>query len=147
MSDNVKTQCVNLETVFLSQTQSDIQRPNQSSDIDGIGLFDEMKTLRKYHSRKCLYINRTATCFTHMNRLQEVFPNVSIVLRIVLTIPVTVASDERSFSKLKLIKTYLRATMKHDRLNGLAMLSIRKTCCKCIGLFQCHNQVFVTKNS
>jgi hypothetical protein len=41
-----------------------------------------------------------------------------------LTLPVTVASAERSFSKLKLIKTYLRNTMQHDRLSGLAILSI-----------------------
>jgi len=34
-----------------------------------------------------------------------------------------VASGQRSFSKLKLIKTYLRASMKQDRLNGLALLS------------------------
>ena len=34
------------------------------------------------------------------------------------------ASGEHSFSKLKLIKTYLRASVKQDRLNGLALLSI-----------------------
>ena len=34
------------------------------------------------------------------------------------------ASGQRSFSKLKLIKTYLRASTKQDRLNGLALLSI-----------------------
>ena len=34
------------------------------------------------------------------------------------------ASGQRSFSKLKLIKTYLRASIKQDRLNGLALLSI-----------------------
>jgi len=54
------------------------------------------------------------------------FPNACIAYRILLTIPVTVASAERSFSKLKLIKTYLRSTMSQDRLNGLAMLSIEK---------------------
>ncbi|KAH6763696.1 hypothetical protein C2S51_014945 [Perilla frutescens var. frutescens] len=43
---------------------------------------------------------------------------------ILLTIPVTVASAERSFSKLKLIKSYLRSTMSQDRLNDLAILSI-----------------------
>jgi hypothetical protein len=54
------------------------------------------------------------------------FPNASIAYRILLTIPVTVASAERSFSKLKLIKTYLRSTMLQERLNGLAILSIKK---------------------
>ena len=38
--------------------------------------------------------------------------------------PVTVATAERSFSKLKLIKTYLRNIMQDDRLSGLAVLSI-----------------------
>ena len=41
-----------------------------------------------------------------------------------VTIPVTVASAERSFSKLKLIKTYLRTTMSQERLNRLVMISI-----------------------
>ena len=41
-----------------------------------------------------------------------------------LTLPVTVATTERSFSKLKLIKTYLRNIMQGDRLSGLAVLSI-----------------------
>ena len=41
-----------------------------------------------------------------------------------MIIPVTVASGERSFSKLKLIKSYLRSTMSQERLNELAMLSI-----------------------
>ncbi len=47
-----------------------------------------------------------------------------VAYRILLTIPVTVASAERSFSKLKLIKTYLRTTMSQERLSGLAMISI-----------------------
>jgi len=38
-------------------------------------------------------------------RLDEVYPNVFIALRIMLNCPNTVASSERNFSKLKLIKT------------------------------------------
>lgn len=37
---------------------------------------------------------------------------------------VTVASEERSFSKLKLIRKFLRSTMDDDRLSSLAILSI-----------------------
>jgi len=33
---------------------------------------------------------------------------------------------ERSFSKLKLIKSYLRSIMSQPRLNGLVLLSIEK---------------------
>ena len=40
------------------------------------------------------------------------------------TIPVTVASAERSFSKLKLIKTYLRSSISQERLDGLVLLAI-----------------------
>ena len=36
----------------------------------------------------------------------------------------TVASAERSFSKLRLIKNYLRGTMGQERLSALALLSI-----------------------
>jgi hypothetical protein len=39
---------------------------------------------------------------------------------------VTVASAKRSFSKLKLLKNYLRSTMSQERLNGLATLCIEK---------------------
>ena len=41
-----------------------------------------------------------------------------------MTIPVTIASAERSFSKLKLLKSYLRSTMTQERLNDLAMIAL-----------------------
>ena len=51
------------------------------------------------------------------------FLNIFIALRIYMR-PITVASGERSFSKLKLIKTYLRSTIAQERLNSLSLLSI-----------------------
>lgn len=52
------------------------------------------------------------------------FSEVISVFVLFLTLPVTVAKAERSFSKLKLIKNYLRTTMSQERLSALALLSI-----------------------
>lgn len=54
------------------------------------------------------------------------FSDVVTAYTIFLTLPVSVASNERSFSKLKLLKTYLRAAMSHDRLSDLGILSIER---------------------
>ena len=62
--------------------------------------------------------------FLHDKDLSEIYLNFWTALRIALTVPVTVAQAERSFSKLKLIKTYLRSTMSQEWLTGLAVISI-----------------------
>ena len=56
----------------------------------------------------------------------ECYPNISIAYRILFTVPVTVASAERTLSKLKLLRNYLRSTVSQERLNGLAILCIEK---------------------
>ncbi|XP_011170408.3 zinc finger MYM-type protein 1-like [Solenopsis invicta] len=56
----------------------------------------------------------------------DVFPNLCVALQILLTIAVSIASCERSFSKLKLILSYLRTSMGQNRLSDLALLSIEK---------------------
>lgn len=56
----------------------------------------------------------------------SVFPNLRVAIQIMLTIAVSIASCERSFSKLKLILSYLRATMGQDRLSDLALLSVER---------------------
>jgi hypothetical protein len=56
----------------------------------------------------------------------DVFPNLRISLQILLTIAVSIASCERSFSKLKLILSYLRASMGQNRISDLALLSVER---------------------
>ena len=63
------------------------------------------------------------------HNLEEFYVNTVIALRIILTLPVTVASGERDFSRLKLIKTYLRSTMQENRLSDLAQISIESGVC------------------
>ena len=59
-------------------------------------------------------------------RRMDCYPNIFVAYRILFTIPIIVASAERSFSKLKLLNNYLRSTMSQERLNGLASLYIEK---------------------
>ena len=54
------------------------------------------------------------------------FPNTCIAYKILLTILITIAFAKRSFSKLKLIKSYLKSTMSQERLSKLVILSIEK---------------------
>ncbi|CAJ0967933.1 unnamed protein product [Ranitomeya imitator] len=60
----------------------------------------------------------------YKNGLQDAYPNIATALKIFLSIPVSVASSERSFSKLKLLKTYLRSVMGQQRLTNLSIISI-----------------------
>ncbi|KAI4988697.1 hypothetical protein ZWY2020_035937 [Hordeum vulgare] len=79
-------------------------------------------------------------------RVADCYPNVSIAYRILLTMPLTVASAERSFSKLKLLKNYLRSTMSQERLNGLAICCIEKDVLDNIDLDTIIND-FASKNA
>ena len=46
------------------------------------------------------------------------------ILELILVLPATNATSERTFSKLRLIKTYLRSTMTQGRLNHLMICAI-----------------------
>lgn len=64
--------------------------------------------------------------FIYHKSLENAFPETTTSIKILLTLPATVASGERSFSKLKLIKTYLRTSMSQERLVALSTISIEK---------------------
>lgn len=51
-------------------------------------------------------------------------PEVATILKLFLAILMTSTTAERSFSKLKLIKNYLRSTMAQTRLPDISVLSI-----------------------
>ena len=55
---------------------------------------------------------------------QLLYPNIYGALVISLTLPVSIARAERSFSTMRRLKNYLRSTMTTDRLTGLALLNV-----------------------
>ena len=93
-----KNYCLNLES-FLKHAVY--------YDIDGLNLFSKLIVIKEVMQ---IDENIPINVLNYLKRLDS-FPNAYIAYRILLTIPVMVASPERTFSKLKLIKSYLRSTM------------------------------------
>jgi hypothetical protein len=93
-----------------------------SSDVKVHDLISELKIL------KCTLSNDALSAMEIFEYIRDVdcYPNVFIAYHILFTVSVTVASAERSFSKLKLLKNYLRSLMTQERLNGLVTLCIEK---------------------
>ena len=56
----------------------------------------------------------------------EFYPAVRHALLILLTLPVTTCTIERSFSTLRRVKTWLPSTMADDRLPSLCMMSVHR---------------------
>jgi hypothetical protein len=58
--------------------------------------------------------------------LSSAFPQTINMIRGAITMPVSQVTCERSFSKLKIIKNYLRNTMTDQRLSNLTLLAIER---------------------
>ena len=57
---------------------------------------------------------------------ENCFPIIHLMLQILITLPVSTASPERSFSTLKRLKTWLRNSMAEKRLSNLALMAMHR---------------------
>ena len=89
---------------------------------DSLLLFQEIKQLTP-DIVQCRDISKVINMF-RLKNFDRIYPRVFLLYQFMLTLPITVSSNERSFSKLKLIKNYLRSTMSNDRLFYLIISSI-----------------------
>ena len=64
--------------------------------------------------------------YSLLRQVPECFPTTLQCYQIAMTMGVSSASAERSFSSLRRLKTYLRSTMSQDRLSNLALLYIER---------------------
>lgn len=83
--------------------------------------------LRVFHAvYKC---QKTVTAMLEVfkeNNADIIFPTLFKLTKIYATLPVSTATVERSFSKLKLVKTRLRNQCGQERLSDLLLLAIEK---------------------
>jgi len=127
MNEKVQMSCVLrcvdisfFKEIYLNLAKS--LKHDNSLDIDEFDLISELNIIREIIG---LENNKQIHILNYIKRLNS-FPNVYITYRIMLIILVSVISAERSFSKLKIIKDYLRSTMSQERLDELVLLSIEK---------------------
>ena len=67
--------------------------------------------------------------FGYLRKLKPAMPAIysdRTCVRILLVIPATNATSERTFSALRRVKTYLRSTMTQTRMNSLLSLHVHK---------------------
>ena len=113
MIGRLQTQCQELNTTF-------------GNVFDGEELLSEIEFFVHLPDRQQINIAIDILQYFITQKISDSLPNLSRALKIIATLPVSVTTGERNFSKLKLIKTFFRSTMGQDCLNGLAMMSIEK---------------------
>ena len=102
------------------------------------GLIHEIPLVKRLVSNDCTTVLEFLTQLCPYRQAIDCLYN---LLLISVTLPVTTASCERSFSKMKLVKTYLRNSMCHECLSHLALLSIESTRAESIDLEQFVNEL------
>ena len=113
--DEVKKKAANLSQIYEADLDSsDFQSEMASFKYQAAAMMDNFEKSSPIDILQLI----------HKYSLTDAYPNTAIAIRIFLTIPVTVATCERSFSKLKLIKNYMRSKMGQERLSSLAIISI-----------------------
>lgn len=96
-----------LRFAYCSYFESEL-RQNDQSDVNGDELCNELRILSKMIKENPVSRIIDILNLIAQKRLENLLPNAVIAYRVLLTIPVSVASGERSLSKLKIIKNYLR---------------------------------------
>ena len=96
---------------------------------------EELVSELKLWYRKLSRLNVAKKATDALNSIKEccpdAFPNIFTLITILLTLPVTTCTSERSFSTLRRLKTYLRNTTGTTRMNDLALLNIYRAHSPC----------------
>ena len=122
MNDNLKSMGKLSPKHILNLSQYHATVISEMASIDNPQfLFQEAQLFALDINEQCDTIQKTAEFIVER---QKVIPRLYQAYSFLLVLPVTVASNERGFSKLKIIKNRLRTRMNDDRLQALLLCSI-----------------------
>ena len=117
-------------------------------DFDENCLKSQLKMFKSiFPTKQNVTISEIISYFKNLEvGVKSLMSEVCKVMELILVLPATNSKSERSFSKMRIVKNYLRSTMSQARLNHLMILSIYPERVDDIDLMKiCHE--FATKNS
>lgn len=110
--DSLKQRCISMGRFY-------------DTDLDGLEMFTEiMHCQMLLKTRADQPSTPEDLLFFIMQYGNDVFPNLRVGLQLLLTVATSVASSERSLSKLDSIQSYLKSPLAQERLPALAFLSV-----------------------
>lgn len=79
-------------------------------------------------ANNCLKVSKKDFDFNDLKKVVEkhIYPNLYKLLQIAVTIPISSATCERSFSSMRRIKNWLRSSMGKKRFGNLSILCIER---------------------
>ena len=93
--------------------------------VDSVVLQAEFHNFVSYVDLTKTKLKSLAEAAKFLEVCKSAFSLTNRAFRLLMTAPVTVARDDRTFSRLKIIKTHLRTTMKDARLESLMLFPAR----------------------
>ncbi|KAF0759629.1 Zinc finger MYM-type protein 1 [Aphis craccivora] len=92
-------------------------------DVKSISVQSEMHVVKNYLH---LSTGKSSINFEALTSVlsKNIYPNMYKLMQVALTLPISSATCERSFSAMRRMKTWLRSSMLQNRFNNLAIISI-----------------------
>lgn len=109
-----------------------IKQSCYKNDLDFSSLTAQLSLLHDAVKEACPLVRKVTTIRTvcdamnAQNSFKSLLSEVHKLLRLYLSIPITSATAERTFSVLRRLLTYLRSTMTEKRLNNCLLLHVHK---------------------
>ncbi|XP_066965664.1 uncharacterized protein [Macrobrachium rosenbergii] len=94
--------------------------------IDEILLNAQISVAKRHFLTKNEKPQNLFELYDELKPLECAYSEILKIVKILITLPVTTASNERLFSVLSLVKTSLRTTVKNERLNDLLLMASEK---------------------
>ncbi len=106
LSEEIDTDCLELQLKML-----------------GPSIAKQLADVTKDRRSKCVTVQDVASCLTKLQpQTRAMFSEPEKLIELCLCLPISVASSERTFSALRLLKTWVRSTMTQKRLTHLSLM-------------------------